>query len=183
MKLRNLFAFVAALLGAAVVQAANPVVVMETSKGTIKLELFEDKAPITVKNFLQYVDDKHYDGLIFHRVIEDFMIQGGGYDVDFKERRTRAPIKNESGNGVPNNRGYIAMARTAELDSATSQFYINSKNNPNLDKGKYCAFGKVIEGLDVLDKIRKAETGAKGPFNSDVPQETIGIKSVKRADK
>src|SRR5215218_3549492 len=124
MKVRTLFAALAALFGAATAHAANPVVVLETSKGDIKIELFEDKAPITVKNFLQYVDDKHYDGLIFHRVMSDFMIQGGGLDVDLKERATRGPIKNESGNGVPNKRGYIAMARTRDLDTATSQFFI-----------------------------------------------------------
>jgi cyclophilin family peptidyl-prolyl cis-trans isomerase len=179
---RTLFAALAGLFAAAAVQAANPVVVLETSKGDIKVELFEDKAPITVKNFLQYVDDKHYDGLVFHRVIKDFMIQGGGYDADLKERKTREPIKNESGNGVPNNRGFIAMARTRDLDSATSQFYINTVDNPNLDRGKYCAFGRVIEGMDVVDKIRNTPTGAKGPFDSDVPTETIVIKKAHRAD-
>src|SRR3954470_1033399 len=112
---RTLFAAVAGMFLAAAAQAANPVVVLETSKGDIKIELFEDKAPTTVKNFLSYVEDKHYDGLTFHRVISDFMIQGGGFDVDQKERRTRPPIKNEAGNGVPNNRGYIAMARTQDL--------------------------------------------------------------------
>jgi cyclophilin family peptidyl-prolyl cis-trans isomerase len=183
--MKLVFSFAAVILCAiapSMARAANPVVVMETSKGTMKIELYEDKSPITVKNFLQYVKDKHYDGLVFHRVIEDFMIQGGGFDVDLKERKTREPIKNESGNGVPNNRGYIAMARTQVLDSATSQFYINSKDNPNLDRGKYCAFGKVIEGLDVLDKIRKVETGGKGQFPTDVPKETITIKSVRVAE-
>lgn len=184
MKFRSLFASIAALFSAtAVASAANPVVVMETSKGTIKIELFEDKAPITVKNFLQYVDDKHYDGLIFHRVIADFMIQGGGYDVDQKERKTRPAIKNESGNGVPNNRGYIAMARTSELDSATCQFYINTVDNPALDRGKYCAFGRVIEGMDAVDKIRDVATGAKGLFNKDCPKDDVLIKSVKREKK
>ena len=183
MKVRTLFIAFAALFAAGAVQAANPVVVLETSKGNIKIELFEDKAPITVKNFLQYVDDKHYDGLVFHRVIKDFMIQGGGYDATLGERKTREPIKNESGNGVPNNRGHIAMARTNDLDSATSQFYINTVDNPFLDKNKYCAFGKVIEGMDVVDKIRAVETGAKGPFRSDVPKEEIVIKSARRADK
>ena len=180
---RTLFAALAALFAVGAVQAANPVVVLETNKGDIKVELFEDKAPITVKSFLQYVDDKHYDGLIFHRVIKDFMIQGGGYDVDLKERRTREPIKNESGNGVPNNRGYIAMARTNALDSATSQFYINTVDNPFLDKNKYAAFGRVIEGMDVVDKIRSVETGPKGMFDSDVPKEPVVIKRAYRADK
>src|SRR3954466_8019700 len=173
MKVRSLLAAVAGLLLAAAAQAANPVVVLETTKGNIKVELFEDKAPITVKNFLQYVDDKHYDGLVFHRVIKDFMIQGGGFDETLKERKPREPIKNESGNGVPNNRGYISMARTNQLDSATSQFYINVKDNPALDRGKYCAFGRVVDGMDVVDKIRDAETGAKGMFDSDVPKEDV----------
>ena len=139
MKFRLLLA---SLFAATVAQAANPVIVIETSKGDIKVELFEDKAPITVKNFLKYVDDKHFDGLTFHRVISNFMIQGGGYDADQKERKTRDPIKNESGNGVPNNRGYIAMARTDDLDTATSQFYINVKDNPNLDESDWTALRK-----------------------------------------
>src|SRR6478735_3562051 len=162
MLVRTLFAALGALALAGAARAANPVVVLETSKGDIKIELFEDKAPITVKNFLTYVDEKHYDGLVFHRVIKDFMIQGGGYDVDLKERKTHAPIKNESGNGVPNNRGYIAMARTNALDSATSQFYINTVDNPGLDKGQYCAFGRVIDGMDVVDRIKSVPTGPRG---------------------
>jgi cyclophilin family peptidyl-prolyl cis-trans isomerase len=175
----SLFALIA---GTTALQAANPVVVIETSKGKIKLELFEDKAPITVKNFLQYVDDKHYDGLIFHRVINNFMIQGGGFDVDLKERKTRPPIKNESGNGVPNDNYYIAMARTRDLDTATSQFYINVKNNDFLNANKYCAFGRVIEGKDVVDAIKIVKTGAKGMFDTDVPEEDIVIKSIRRAE-
>jgi cyclophilin family peptidyl-prolyl cis-trans isomerase len=183
MKIRSLLAALAAMFLAASAQAANPVVVIETSKGDIKIELFEDKSPITVKNFLEYVDDKHYDGLIFHRVISNFMIQGGGYDVDQKERKTRDPIKNESGNGVPNSRGYIAMARTNKLDSATSQFYINVKDNDFLDKNKYCAFGRVIDGMDVVDRIKEVPTGAKGMFDQDCPKEDVVIKKVRRADK
>ena len=180
MKVRTLFAALAAMFVASAVQAANPVVVLETSKGTIKIELFEEKAPITVKNFLQYVDDKHFDGLTFHRVISNFMIQGGGYDVDQKERKTRDKIKNESGNGVPNNRGYIAMARTNDLDSATSQFYINVKDNSrSLDQPRYCVFGKVIEGMDVVDKIKGVETGSKGGHD-DVPLKDVVIKSIRR---
>ena len=163
----------------ATLEAANPVVVMETSKGSIKIELNAEKAPISVKNFLSYVEDKHYEGLTFHRVIEDFMIQGGGYDADQKQRKTKPPIKNESGNGLSNVRGSIAMARTQVLDSATSQFFINVKDNLQLDTGKYCVFGRVIEGMDIVDKIRYAETGRKGMFSSDVPQEDILIKSVK----
>lgn len=173
----------ALVLGVSASSAANPVVIMETSKGTIKIELFEEKAPITVKNFLQYVEDKHYDGTIFHRVINNFMIQGGGFDVDLNERKTRAPIKNESGNGVPNDAYYIAMARTMDLNSATSQFYINVKNNDFLNENRYCAFGRVIEGKNVVDEIKGVATGGRGMFRSDVPKENIIIKSVRRADK
>jgi len=180
---RTLFASLVALAGATAVQAANPVVILETSKGDIKIELYEDKSPITVKNFLQYVEDKHYEGLTFHRVMDNFMIQGGGFDVDQKQRKTRDAIKNESGNGIPNNRGYIAMARTDELDTATSQFYINVVDNPDLDKGKYCAFGKVVDGMDTVDKIRKVETGAKGKFRKDCPLDDVVIKKARRVDK
>jgi cyclophilin family peptidyl-prolyl cis-trans isomerase len=162
----------------------NPVVVMETSKGTVKIELFQDKAPITVKNFLEYVDDKHYDGLIFHRVIPTFMVQGGGFEPGMKEKKTRDPIKNESDNGLSNERGTIAMARTNKPDSATSQFYINVKDNPDLDKAKardkvgYCVFGKVIEGMDVIDKIKDVKTHSVGPHD-DVPVDDVTIKSIR----
>lgn len=173
-----------ALVGVtATMQAANPVVVMETSKGVIKIELEAEKAPITVKNFLSYVEDKHYEGLTFHRVIKDFMIQGGGYDANQKQRKTKDPIKNESGNGLKNVRGSIAMARTQVLDSATSQFYINVLDNLQLDGAKYCVFGRVIEGMDVVDKIREVETGRKGMFGQDCPQEDVMIKSVKVLEK
>ncbi len=161
-------------------RAANPVVVMETSHGTIKIELFEEKAPITVKNFLTYVADKHYDGLTFHRVISDFMIQGGGMEPGGKEKKTREPIKNEAANGLSNQRGTVAMARTNVADSATSQFYINVKDNTFLDKAKardgvgYCVFGRVIEGMDVVDKIKDVETGP-----GDVPTKDVLIKSIK----
>lgn len=169
-------------------KAANPVVVVETSMGNIKVELYEDKAPITVKNFLSYVDKKHYDGLIFHRVIPTFMIQGGGYDKDFKERKTDPPIKNEAANGLKNERGTLAMARTNRPDSATSQFFINVKNNDFLDRANsrdgvgYCVFGRVTEGMDVVDKIKGVKTGPKGIFDEDAPQEDIIIKSIKRAE-
>jgi cyclophilin family peptidyl-prolyl cis-trans isomerase len=177
------------MLSAEAARAANPVVVMETSVGTIKIELYEDRAPLTVKNFLKYVDKKHYDDLVFHRVIENFMIQGGGYDKNLRERKPDPPIKNESDNGLKNERGTIAMARTRIPDSATSQFFINVKNNDGLDKANtpdkvgYCVFGKVTEGMDVVDKIRKVKTGAKGPFDEDCPQEDIVIKSVRRDGK
>src|SRR5947208_6034275 len=129
----KLFRILASLVGviaaASAAQGANPVVIMETSMGTIKIELFEDKAPITVKNFLAYVDDKHYDGTIFHRVIENFMIQGGGMEPGMKEKKTKDPITNESSNGLKNTKGTLAMARTSVPDSATSQFFINVKDN------------------------------------------------------
>jgi len=181
--------------------AKNPIVEMKTSKGTIKIELFEDKAPVTVKNFLQYVDDKHYDGTIFHRVIKDFMIQGGGFskglgsartqeDIKGKEKKTRESIKNESSNGLSHERGTIAMARTNAPDSATAQFFINVKNNTGLDRAKsrdgvgYCVFGKVTEGMDVVDKIRDVKTRAliEGVFE-DVPDEEVVIESVRRVEK
>jgi cyclophilin family peptidyl-prolyl cis-trans isomerase len=177
----------------------TPIVVIETSMGSIKIELDEAHAPTTVKNFLTYVDDKFYDGTIFHRVIEDFMIQGGGFkpelknansfdDIKASEKKTRAPIKNESPNGLSNVRGTIAMARTRDLDSATAQFFINTVDNSNkLDRPRYCVFGKVIDGMDVVDKIRKVKTKAiviQGqPVMEDVPVEDVLIKSIRRADK
>lgn len=166
----------------------NPVVVMETSLGTIKIELFEKEAPITVKSFLSYVDKKHYDELVFHRVIPNFMIQGGGYDKDQNQRKTDPPIKNESANGLKNDIGTLAMARTNVVDSATSQFFINVKNNDFLnremaqDGAGYCVFGKVIDGMDVVNKIRDVKTGRKGMFATDCPQEDVIIKSVRRLE-
>jgi cyclophilin family peptidyl-prolyl cis-trans isomerase len=188
MKRFFLLALAAAALAAAPARAANPVVLIETSLGNIKVELFEDKAPTTVKNFLSYVDDKFYDGTIFHRVIKNFMIQGGGFEPQMKEKKTKDPIKNESDNGVANERGTIAMARTSRPDSATAQFYINVVNNKALDKANagdgvgYCVFGKVIDGMDVVDKIRAVETGAAKGF-TDVPKQDVVIKTVKRVDK
>ncbi len=157
----------------------NPRVLVDTSAGKFVIELYPEKAPITVKNFLQYVEDKHYDGTLFHRVIPDFMIQGGGMTAGLREKPTRAPIKNESGNGIRNDRGSIAMARTADLDSATSQFYINVVDNPGLDKGRYCAFGKVVEGMDVVDAIRRVETGNQGG-HQNVPIKEVVIRSARR---
>src|SRR5262245_55946160 len=165
--------------------APNPVVVIDTSMGTIKAELYLNEAPITVKNFLRYVDDKSYDGTIFHRVISDFMIQGGGFEpgalVKNDERQTRQPIKNESYNGLKNVRGTLAMARTDNPDSATSQFYINVKDNRPLDRSRdsvgYAVFGKVIEGMPVVDKIRYVETHSVGG-HKDVPKEDVIIKSI-----
>ncbi|QVL33060.1 peptidyl-prolyl cis-trans isomerase [Telmatocola sphagniphila] len=181
-----LFALGALMTGISSANASNPVVEMETTLGKIEIELFEDKAPITVKNFLSYVNDKHYDGLIFHRVINGFMIQGGGMDKDMKEKKTKAPIKNESSNGLKNDRGTLAMARTGVPDSATSQFFINVKDNDFLNKANardgvgYAVFGRVIKGMDVVDKIKAVEVGNKGG-NGDVPLTPIVIKSVKVA--
>jgi cyclophilin family peptidyl-prolyl cis-trans isomerase len=165
--------------------AKKPRVVMETSAGKILIELDAEKAPITVKNFLQYVDDKHYDGTVFHRVIADFMIQGGGFQPGMKEKKSRDPIKNEAGNGLKNDIYTIAMARTSDPNSATAQFFINtSKKNGFLDRANaqdgvgYAVFGRVVEGMDVVDTIRRVET-RKG----DVPIKDVVIKSVRRLAK
>lgn len=166
----------------------NPKVVLETNLGNITLELAADKAPVTVKNFIQYVEEKHYDGTVFHRVIDGFMIQGGGMTSAMKEKRTRNPIVNESFNGLSNATGTIAMARTSNPNSATAQFFINVQNNDRLDKANcpdgygYCVFGKVVEGMDVVDKIRKVKTGSKSG-HENVPIEEITIKSAKVLSK
>jgi cyclophilin family peptidyl-prolyl cis-trans isomerase len=169
---------------AATAQDKNPVVVIETSMGNIKVELFKDKAPITVENFLKYVEDKHYDNTVFHRVIKGFMIQGGGYSKEMEEKKTRASIKNEAGNGLSNVRGTIAMARTKNPDSATAQFFINVVNNNRLDRTPgpgnegYAVFGQVVDGMDVVDAIRAVETGAM-----DVPVKQVVIKSIRLIEK
>jgi len=150
---------------------------IETTKGDIVVELNPEKAPISCKNFLQYVDEKYYDGLIFHRVIKDFMIQGGGMNAQMRQKATKPPIVNEAKNGLKNDRGTIAMARTSDPDSATSQFFINHADNDFLNFGArdagYAVFGKVVEGMDVVDKIANVKTKA-----GDVPSETITINSV-----
>lgn len=157
-------------------------VLMKTSLGDVKIALDEDKAPVSVANFLSYVDDGFYDGTVFHRVIKDFMIQGGGFGPGMKKKDTRAPIRNESGNGLSNVRGSIAMARTSDLNSATSQFYINTVNNAaNLDSARYCVFGNVVEGLDVVDKIRAVRTATQHG-HQDVPVDDVTILSIRRAD-
>ncbi|MEZ6141459.1 MAG: peptidylprolyl isomerase [Zavarzinella sp.] len=172
-------------IGVSMAEAANPVVVLETNKGTIKVELFEDKAPVSVKNFLAYVDSKHYDGLIFHRVVPDFVIQAGGFDDAGKEKKTEKPIKNEASNGLSNVRGTLAMARTSDPDSATSQFYINLKDNKGLDKANepsghgYCVFGRVIEGMDVVDAIAKVKLQNKGGALAQCPADNVVIKTAK----
>jgi cyclophilin family peptidyl-prolyl cis-trans isomerase len=178
----------------------NPVVEMDTSMGKVKIELFADQAPITVKNFLSYVDDKFYDGLTFHRVIPTFMIQGGGFEPGLKdaksdkemkkfEKKTKDPIKNEASNGVSNVRGTLAMARTDDPNSATAQFFINVKDNgEGLDYRKgvsdgYCVFGKVIDGMDVVDKIKGVETKTLFRGVKDVPVEDVIIKSIRRVEQ
>ena len=160
---------------------ANPQVVMKTSKGDIVLELDPVRAPVTVKNFLAYVDAKFYDGTIFHRVISGFMIQGGGMTPEFQEKAARPAIKNEAGNGLKNSRGSIAMARMQELNSATCQFYINHADNPNLDTMKYAVFGKVVKGMDVVDAIAAVPTGTIRGY-ADAPRQPITILSVRRAE-
>lgn len=167
--------------------AAAPTVIIETTQGNITLELYPDEAPQTVQNFLHYVDSGQYDGTIFHRVIQGFMIQGGGFTADFSRKQTGEPIQNEANNGLKNRRGTIAMARTMHPHSATAQFFINTRDNVSLDHRAentrgfgYCVFGKVTEGMDVVDRIEGTPTGAAGPFRSDVPQNTIEITSIKR---
>ena len=153
--------------------------ILETNYGNITIELFKDKAPISTENFLAYVDAGHYDGTVFHRVIPGFMIQGGGFDTSMKQKATRGPIKNEADNGLVNARGTVAMARTSDVNSATSQFFINVVDNGFLNHGSrdfgYAVFGKVTKGMDVADKIAATKTGAQ-----DVPVEPIVIKKASR---
>ena len=158
---------------------ANPVVVFDTNHGPFEVELYEDKAPVTVQNFMQYVDDKHYDGTVFHRVLDGFMIQGGGFDTSLNQKPTRPTIKNESGNGVKNVEYGIAMARTNDLDSASSQFFINVKNNTFLDDNQYCAFGLVTAGKDVVDKIKKVPV-SKTSVSEGQPNEAVVVNSATR---
>jgi cyclophilin family peptidyl-prolyl cis-trans isomerase len=170
----------------AAIGGENPRVALETSKGKIVLELYADKAPQSVKNFLVYVDAGFYDGTIFHRVIPDFMIQGGGFTAEMKKKITQPPIQNEADNGVRNERGTIAMARTQDPHSATAQFFINTKDNDFLNhKGKspqawgYAVFGRVVEGMDVVDAISNTKTVTRGMFR-DVPDEPIVITRARR---
>ena len=162
---------------------------IETTKGTITLSLNEEKAPITVKNFVQYAKDGHYDGTIFHRVIDGFMIQGGGFTKDMNQKKTREPIRNEAMNGLKNKRGTIAMARTMIVDSATSQFFINLVDNTFLDFQSptpqgfgYAVFGEVTDGMTVVDAIAKVKTGFAGP-HQNVPEEAVVIKKVTITEK
>jgi cyclophilin family peptidyl-prolyl cis-trans isomerase len=167
--------------------AARPHVLLKTSKGDIELVLYPKKAPKTVKNFLEYVDNGFYSGTIFHRVIPNFVIQGGGYTQDFKQKKTRPPIPLEADNGLDNKRGTIAMARTSDPDSATAQFFINLRDNKNLNHGVYgpgyTVFGKVVKGMSVVDDIAGLSTGAAGPFAQDVPKQAVVIEKAKRLDQ
>ncbi len=171
---------------AEVVEAENPRVVLDTSEGKIVLELYMEKAPDTVKNFLGYIDAKFYDGTIFHRVIPNFMIQGGGFTADMKKKSSRASIRNEADNGLDNDRYTIAMARTSDPHSATAQFFINTAKNDFLNfKNKteqgwgYAVFGKVVEGMDTVDVISAVKTTTRGPYG-DVPVKPVVIKSARR---
>jgi cyclophilin family peptidyl-prolyl cis-trans isomerase len=188
--MKHLFASTAALLLAITFQtvhAENPKVSMETSKGAVVIELYADKAPVSVENFLRYVNDNAYDGTVFHRVIKGFMNQGGGFTPDLQKKPAKyPPIKNEADNGLKNKRGTIAMARTNDPNSATNQFFINTVDNAFLDHKDrstrgwgYPVFGEVTEGMEVMDAIAATRTGPRGPFRSDVPLETIEIISIK----
>ena len=189
MKLKLLFTLCAAAMVPAGALAADPQVDVVTNLGRIRLELYPAKAPKTVENFLQYVKDGQYDGTIFHRVIDGFMIQGGGFDKAFQQKRTRAPIVNEAQQGVKaglkNQVGTLAMARTADPNSATAQFFINVADNaflnwgdPRSDGHGYAVFGKVVDGMDVVTKIAKTPTGSGGPFPRDVPRPPVVIESM-----
>jgi cyclophilin family peptidyl-prolyl cis-trans isomerase len=166
-------------------EAKNPTLVLETSLGNVKVELFQKEAPISVKNFLEYAKSGFYDGTVFHRVIPGFMIQGGGFTADLHQKETKAQIKNEAANGLKNERGTLAMARTNVVDSASSQFFINVKDNDFLNHREggpavygYAVFGKVISGMDVVDKIAATQTGMQKGF-ADVPTTAVVIKAVK----
>ncbi len=163
---------------------SSPRVLLKTNHGDITLELNAEKAPKTVANFIDYVNDGFFDGTIFHRVISGFMIQGGGFTADMRQKDTRAPVKNEADNGLPNNRGTIAMARTQVVDSATAQFFINLVDNDFLNHRDpsphgygYAVFGQVVEGMEAVDAIAKVETGSQG-FHQDVPTEAVIIESA-----
>lgn len=162
----------------------HPIVIIETNKGTIEAELWDDKAPVSVKNFLQYAGEKFFDNTIFHRVIDGFMIQGGGFTPDMKQKTTNAPIKNEASSELKNVRGTLSMARTMDINSATSQFFINLVDNDFLDHSGnspqtfgYAVFGKVTKGIEVMDAIAKVPTGNSG-FHQNVPKEPVIIKSI-----
>ena len=171
-------------------QAANPQVEMQTNKGTIVIELYPDKAPATVENFLRYVNAGYYNGTIFHRVIPNFMIQGGGYTQAYQKKDTNAPVRNEADNRLENNIGTVAMARTSDPHSATSQFFINVADNgflnyrsPTTRGYGYTVFGKVVKGMGVVNGIANAPTSSGGPFRKDVPVEMVTIEQAKLVEK
>jgi peptidyl-prolyl cis-trans isomerase B (cyclophilin B) len=183
-KLASTLLFLTFMTGCNAMTDSNPSVTIETNQGTIVLELFADKAPKTVENFLTYVKDGHYDGVIFHRVIPNFMIQGGGMNEDMSEKSSRASIENEANNGLKNDLGTVAMARTNDPHSASAQFFINTKNNdflnhsaPTTQGWGYCVFGKVTSGMDVVEKIDKVATGNKNG-HADVPVEAVIMNKV-----
>lgn len=182
--MRLLIALLLCGLGLAAQAEENPRVLMETSHGEMTLELYPHKAPKTVENFLGYVEEDFYSGTVFHRVMEDFMIQGGGFDTDYQKKQTGEPITNEADNGLSNQRGTLAMARTGDPHSATAQFFINTVDNPNLDhSGKtprgwgYAVFGKIVDGLDTLDRIAAVKTTSRGRM-ANVPMEPVIIQAV-----
>ena len=182
---RIAFVLVAVLLSVPAM-AANPTIEMKTTAGTVTIELYADKAPKTVDNFVKYVKDGFYNGTVFHRVINNFMIQGGGFDKSLQQKPTRTPVQNEANNGLKNDLGTIAMARTSNPHSATAQFFINVKNNdflnfrePTTQGYGYAVFGKVVSGMDVVMNVAGTPTGAGGPFPSDVPQTMVVIESIK----
>lgn len=184
--MKRILAFFALSAWLSLAAAANPQVQLVTNQGEITVELYADKAPKTVANFLQYVRDKHYDGTVFHRVINGFMIQGGGMDAGMKEKPTRAPVENEARNGLRNEPGTLAMARTGDPHSATAQFFINVAPNdfldyPSRDGWGYAVFGKVVRGLEVVDKIARVPTRNVG-FHQNVPAEPVVIQSARVID-
>lgn len=186
LKMRALILSLALIFAESALAQDNPVVVMDTNKGQVTIELFADQAPITVENFLRYTDNSYYDGLIFHRVIDGFMIQGGGFDQGMVQKSTYDAIKNEASSDLANDRGTLAMARTSVVDSATSQFFINLVDNDFLNHVDetprgfgYAVFGRVIEGMDVVDAIAKVATGTVRGY-ADVPNEAVVINSISR---
>lgn len=183
---KQLIAFAVLAASALSTLAANPTVELKTNQGEIVVELFADKAPKSAENFVQYVKDGHYNGTIFHRVIDGFMVQGGGFDADMKQKSTRAPIENEAKNGLRNEPGTLAMARTADPHSASAQFFINLVPNtfldyPSRDGWGYAVFGKVVKGMDVVDRIAKVPTANRG-FHQNVPVEPVIVESARLLD-
>ena len=187
--MKKVLGMLVVLLSAGGALAANPQVDIATNHGRITVELYPDKAPLSVANFLEYVKSGHYNGTMFHRVIAGFMIQGGGFTRQFVQKPTRDPIANEAANGLKNEPGTLAMARTQRPDSATSQFFINVADNaflnytaPTARGYGYAVFGKVVEGMDIVMKISQLPTGPGGPFPGDVPQQVVVIENVKMVE-